>query len=500
METQTAKQRLDVELGVKGASVAEAEFSHFVNSASKAGEKSGKSFISQLNAQFGKRSDLAKWTKLLMGGGAIAGLNMVFSSVANVAKEVRHEIDGLSKGTANWATVTEKALLHIPVLGEAYKATLAITGQKTADEQREAAQKALEYAMQTGAMISDTGARLKLLGTTGTNRQRIEAENAYRKQLAEIKQQRMKTRDEMAYAPASQQEMYQSRLSQLDRMAALADKERLQRLKEIKRTEDDFVEAEMSRLVNLRDENNIARLRITSNEDYIALQEIEVKLQRELYDLGIKAAKEKRGETDTRKADIDRTLKAEFAARRDSAQIARDAIKKRREDRDREQAEKLAEHRKDVAREIEGSKMFLAEQKGGEGDVAARLQAEIMRIEAEYKPQIEKLQDVLLDVTASTLQKRQARAMLGQLEPEMRKRMERAKVIEPVEFAGFADSRFMTGAAARAREEGRNITPAQKTADNTATMANLMQQLLPLIAQAIKDQSSNPTLTVKGLN
>jgi len=76
--------------------------------------KAGESMLKQLKGAFGKRSDIAQWTALLTGGGAIAGINYAQDKIVGMIKSINEMNDAYAAGAITAGAYWEGIASHIP--------------------------------------------------------------------------------------------------------------------------------------------------------------------------------------------------------------------------------------------------------------------------------------------------------------------------------------------------------------------------------------------------
>ncbi len=100
--------------------------------------KKTKGFFGDLKSQFGKGSLLGQSTKLLVGGGAIAGVNMAAKEFEALSGKISEMADAYRKGETSGKEMIGEILREIPILGHITKGfdalRNAITGENVAIE------------------------------------------------------------------------------------------------------------------------------------------------------------------------------------------------------------------------------------------------------------------------------------------------------------------------------------------------------------------------------
>lgn len=81
-----------------------------------------KSYLDQLNSQFGKRSAFGKTLKLLAGGGVIGGIGLAASELDEMTRKMAEFADEIRRGSLSAGEMTEKFITAIPILGNIWDA------------------------------------------------------------------------------------------------------------------------------------------------------------------------------------------------------------------------------------------------------------------------------------------------------------------------------------------------------------------------------------------
>ncbi len=104
-----------------------------------------KSFLKNIKSEFGKGSAAAQWTKLLMGGGAIAGLNLVSKEVEAFTGKIGEMANKMRAGEMSGKEMGAEFVREIPIFGHVVKSVdniiEALTGQEAIMNKVEAAYK-----------------------------------------------------------------------------------------------------------------------------------------------------------------------------------------------------------------------------------------------------------------------------------------------------------------------------------------------------------------------
>lgn len=185
----TPKAQINLVADTSGFDANVAKANNALNATTRNMEKTA-SRLDGLNQQFGEQSGLKKYTELLYGAGAVAGIAIILRGLDQIIDRTRAFTDAVRRGEKAWDDLAGEIIDSIPLISSAVNVVESVFnaalgprgGQRELDQQRYGLLREMSRELEGQVELAALG--------EGTARRRLEIEKELERTLAEIEKLR----------------------------------------------------------------------------------------------------------------------------------------------------------------------------------------------------------------------------------------------------------------------------------------------------------------------